>query len=354
MVCIYLTSEVGLSGLHTICIGLALHFQEGNMKVGYIKPLGHRYFEEGGRVTDEDAAFMRRTLNLDEDLEDICPVVLTPQLVMNSLKEGAENPLGRIEEAFSRVSAGKDVVLVQGAYSSLQGRFLGISAYQLAPALGARVVLVERFDDAFLGDNVLAAKDDFGDDLIGVIYNIVPQNRESFVEETLAPTLEKDGIPILGIVPSDRLLNSINAGDFARLIEGRVLAGEDHLDNLMEDIVVGAMGPEHALSVFRKHRNICVVTGGDRSDIQLAAMESKARCLVLTGNLYPSSIILGKADELGIPVILVSGDTFETAERAEIIIRSARTHEPSKLERLRELVDCCVDIPRLYELTGLK
>jgi BioD-like phosphotransacetylase family protein len=131
------------------------------------------------------------------------------------------------------------------------------------------------------------------------------------------------------------------------------LCGEDHLDNLVEDIVVGAMGPEHALSIFRKHHNICVVTGGDRSDMQLAAMEAKARCIVLTGNLYPSSIILGKAEELGIPVVLVETDTFATAEKAEMVIRSARTHEPKKIERLRELVSCCVDLPRLYELLGL-
>ena len=118
--------------------------------------------------------------------------------------------------------------------------------------------------------------------------------------------------------------------------------------------MVGAMSQEHALSVFRKRSNFCVVTGGDRSDIQLAAMEAKARCIILTGNLYPSSIVLGKADELGIPVILVATDTFTTAERAEMIIRSARTHEASKIARLRELVDRCIDMPRLYGLAGIR
>ena len=85
----------------------------------------------------------------------------------------------------------------------------------------------------------------------------------------------------------------------------------------------------------------------------LAAMEAKARCLILTGNLYPSSIILGKAEELGIPVVMVGMDTFSTAERADMIIRSARTHEVKKLERLQELIDCCVDLPRLRQLTGI-
>jgi hypothetical protein len=353
MVCIYFASQVGLSGLHTMCIGLGRRFREEKLAVGYMKPVGHRYFTVEGRVTDEDAAFMQRTLGLEEDLADICPVVLTPQVVNSAYMEGAKDLLEKVRQAFDRISAGKDVVLVQGAYTSQQGRFLGLSAYQLAPVFDARVILVERFDDAFQADNVLAARDDFGDSLMGVIYNIIPPNRESFVADILAPSLERLGIPVLGRIPADRLLSSINVGDLAELLDGRVLAGEANLDNLVDDIVVGAMGQEHALSIFRKFHDLCVVTGGDRSDIMLAAMEAKARCLILTGNLYPSSIILGKAEELGIPVIMVGTDTFTTAERADMIIRSARTHEAKKLERVNELIDCCVDMQRLRELAGI-
>ncbi len=353
MVCLYLTSEVGLSGLHTMCIGLGMRFREENLRVGYIKPVGHRYYLVDGKVTDEDAAFMCQTLQLEEDLDDLCPVMLTPQLVFEHYHEGAEDLLARVQGAFERVSKGKDLVIAQGAYTSLQGRFFGLSAYQLAPVFGARVILVERFDDAFLADNVLAARDDFGASLMGVIYNIIPPIRESFVEEIITPNLEREGIPVLGRVPSDRLLTSINVGDLSKLLEGRVLSGEAYLDNLVEDIVVGAMGQEHALSIFRKRHNLCVVTGGDRTDIMLAAMEAKARCLLLSGNLYPSSIILGKAEELGIPVIMVASDTFTTAERADTIIKSARTHEKKKLERLRELIDSFVDLRRLRELAGI-
>lgn len=354
MVCIYLSSEVGLSGLHTICIGLGLHMKSEQMKVGYIKPLGYRYHQEEGKVTDEDAAFMRESLDLKEELDDLCPVTLTPQLAMEGLKEKPEDLLDRIKKAFDKVSEGKDVVLAQGAYTSRQGKFLGLSAYELAPHLDARVILVERFDDACLADNILAARPVFGSSLMGVIYNIVPPARESFLEEFVKPRLEKEGIPLLGKVPFDRTLRSINVGDLARLLNGKVLCGEEYMDNMVEDIVVGAMSHEHALSIFRKKHNICVVTGGDRSDIMLAAMEAGARCLVLSGNLYPPGIILGKAEEMGVPVILVSSDTFTTAENAELTIRSARTHEAKKLEKLRDLLDCCVDFDRLYDLAGIE
>ncbi len=354
MVYLYLTSQQGLAGLHTLCIGLGMRFREDGFKVGYLKPLGNRYHQEEGKVTDEDAAFMRRTLELEEELSDICPVVLTPKLVNESLKDGAGDLLARVREALSRVERGKDLVLLQGAYTSQQGRMLGISAFELVPALGAKVVLVERFNDAYLADNVLLARDRFGEALLGVIYNMVPANRESLVRELLVPYLERHGIPVLGALPHERHLASINVADLARLLGGKMLCGEECGGAMVEDLVVGAMSQEHALSVFRKRRNFCVVTGGDRSDIQLAAMEAGASCLILTGNLYPSSIILGKAEEMAMPVILVSEDTFTTAERAEMIIRSARTHEESKLQVLRRLVREHVDLDRLYALAGLK
>jgi uncharacterized protein len=355
MVNLYLVSGAGMSGLHTICIGIGLRFKEEGFKVGYIKPLGNRYFLEEGKATDEDAAFMRQTLKLEENLDDICPVVLTPQLIRESMQQAKrEDLLDRIIKAHERVSRNKDMVIMQGAYTWTQGSFLGLSARKIASAMGARLVLVERFDDVYLADNVVAVHEAFGDELLGTIFNIVPQNRETFLHDILAPRLESEGLRVLGSVPYDHILYSINVGELARLLNGKMLTGEEHLDSLVEDIVVGAMSQEHALSVFRKRRNICVVTGGDRGDIQLAAMEAKAKCLILTGNLYPSGMILGRAEELGVPMILVSTDTFTTAERAEMVIRSARTHEPTKLERVRELINCCVDLDRIDELTGIK
>ncbi|MDI6830956.1 MAG: phosphotransacetylase family protein [Actinomycetota bacterium] len=355
MVSLYLISAAGLSGMHTVCIGLAMRMREEGLRVGYMKPLGYRYFQQEGKVTDEDAAFMRRTLELEDDLDDLCPVLLSPELVRSALKGERETEAlrSRILEAHGRVSAGRDVVIIQGAFTSVQGRFLDLSAYQIAPLLGAKVLLVERFDDALMGDNVMAVRDDFGSGLIGVVFNMVAPNRESFVRELLAPRLEAEGIAVLGSLPRDRLLRSINVGDLAQQLGGRVLTGEQGLDELVEDVVVGAMGTEHALSIFRRHHNFCVVTGGDRSDIQLAAMEAGARCVVLSGNLYPTSIILSRAEELSVPVVLVGEDTFTAADRAEAIIRSARTHEPAKLERLRGLIEEHVDLARLYELAGI-
>ena len=58
------------------------------------------------------------------------------------------------------------------------------------------------------------------------------------------------------------------------------------------------------MTYFRRKPNKAVITGGDRADIQLAALETSTRCLILTGNLYPSPAVLNRAEELCVPVLL--------------------------------------------------
>jgi BioD-like phosphotransacetylase family protein len=350
----YLCTEGGIAGIHTLCLGLLLRFREMGLRVGYFKPLGYRYFTEGDTITDEDAFHMKKILELEEGLEDICPVVLTSQVVREAMGTCCEDYGARIKEAYHRVSVGKDLVVIHGALNTRQGWLLGISCYQLAEVLDVPVVLVERFDDAMLADNVLAARERFGHRFAGVIYNMIPPERSSFFRNHLKPRLEREGIRVLGDIPTERLLRSVTVRDLSVSLGGDLLTGEVAQDKLVEEVLVGAMTPEHALNVFRRKKNFCVVTGGDRSDIQLAAMEAGAGCIILSGNLYPSPIIVSKAREMGVPIILVGTDTFSTAERVELMIRTARSYERSKVERLKELVAAHVDVVGILGNLGLK
>ncbi len=351
---LYLCTEGGFAGVHTLCLGLIIHIREAGLKAGYIKPLGFRYFHEGNLLTDEDAVLMKKTLELEEDLKDICPVVLTSQLVREAMVTNAEDCSARIVEAYDRISSGKDVVIVHGALNTRQGWLLGISGYHLAKALDLSVLLVERFDDAMLADNVLAARDRFGERFIGVVFNMIPRERTTFLKDYLKPRLESMGVRVFGEIPLESVLRSITVRELTSSLGGNLLTGDVALERQVEEVVVGAMNPEHALSVFRRKRNFCVVTGGDRSDIQLAAMEAGAGCIVLSGNLHPSPIVVSRAKEKKVPMILVGSDTFTTAENVELLIRTARSYEKSKVERLRDLIGAHVDIMGILKAIGIR
>ena len=115
--------------------------------------------------------------------------------------------------------------------------------------------------------------------------------------------------------------------------------------------MVGAMGQEQALKFFRRKANKAVITGGDRADVQLAALETPTKCLILTGNFQPSSVVLGRAEELGVPMILVNYDTLTVVEKVGDIIGHVRFHEVKKIDKIVDVVREYIDTDRILKLS---
>jgi BioD-like phosphotransacetylase family protein len=108
------------------------------------------------------------------------------------------------------------------------------------------------------------------------------------------------------------------------------------------------MGADTALRHFRRTRDAAVITGGDRSDIHTAALEAPGvKCLILTGGQRPPGAIVGKAEEKGIPVLVVQTDTLTTIDRADNVVSGGRTNDEQSVERMRELLVEHVDLDGL-------
>ena len=93
---------------------------------------------------------------------------------------------------------------------------------------------------------------------------------------------------------------------------------------------------------------------GDRADIQLAALETSTTCLILTGNLRPSPLIVKQADEFGVAVLLVRTSTLQTVEAIEGIFGKTRLGQPAKLQQFEALLAEHVDLERLYRALDLE
>jgi hypothetical protein len=114
------------------------------------------------------------------------------------------------------------------------------------------------------------------------------------------------------------------------------------------------MQVSHVYKFFGGVRDFGCIVGGDRPDIQLAALEGGAACLILTGNLYPSEIILSRAEEHEVPVLVVRDDTYSVAHRLEGLRLTSSLRTPEKIARAMELVPRCLDFPTLYAALGIK
>jgi BioD-like phosphotransacetylase family protein len=118
---------------------------------------------------------------------------------------------------------------------------------------------------------------------------------------------------------------------------------------MLESLTIGAMNVNAALEYFRQGRNMAVVTGGDRTDLQLAALETSTNCLILTGNMPPDPLILSRAEDLEIPILSVNLDTLSTVEIVNQAFGKVRVQEKIKVDRLQELMATHFDWDRLLD-----
>jgi BioD-like phosphotransacetylase family protein len=354
MVALYITSTETFSGKSALCVGLAKRLQGDGYRIGYMKPVSTGARLAAGLV-DEDAEFFKQTFGLPDSLEDMAPIGITPRLVESILtKEEGVDFVSRLKDAYGRIAEGRDVVILEGGCNLREGYLIGLPTPSVAEMLGARELAVIKYaNDLQVLDDALTAQTRLNESLVGVVLNAIPRQRMPFVQEMAKPALEEHGVPVLAVLPQERLLLSISVGELAKFLSGDILCGAEKADELVEHLMVGAMSVDSALTYFRRKPNKAVITGGDRPDIQLAALETSTKCLILTGNLHPSPIILGRAAEVGVPMILVRQDTLTTVEVIERFFGKTRFHQEKKIQRFEEMLEDRFDFERLYAALGL-
>ncbi|WP_226006374.1 phosphotransacetylase family protein [Natrinema salinisoli] len=328
------------TGKTAITLALArLAAAEGD-SVGYMKPKGTRLQSNVGKTLDEDPLLARDLLGLEAEMHDLEPVVYSPTFVEQAIR-GREDPAElreRVAEAFDTLAADHDRMFVEGGGRYDVGGIVDLADPDIAALLDARVLLVAPYEIPADVDDVLAAADAFGDRLAGVVFNDVPDAAYDQLETDVVPFLEGRGVPVHGVLPSERELSGVTVADLADELGAATLV-EEGQDSYVERFTVGAMGPDSALRHFRRTKDAAVITGGDRAEIHTAALEAPGvRCLILTGGHRPSGAIVGQASEKGVPILSVQTDTLTTVERAEDIVRSGRTRDADTVDRMERLL----------------
>jgi BioD-like phosphotransacetylase family protein len=352
---LYITSIDPVSGKTALCVGIAQRMLRDGFSLGYMKPVSPLAHRVHGKVIDDDAVFVGQVLGVKDDPELLAPVALTPEAVEEVLTgKSTVNWESVLLNAFDKVSEGRDLVILEGGGTLRDGYIVGLATPHVAHMLKAQeLVILKYVSNVQAMDDALTAQKRLGDSMLGVVINAVPRLHMEFVQEVITKALADRGIKTFAILPQDRLLLSISVGEIAGVLNGQVLCCPEKMQELVEHLMVGAMSVDSALTYFRRKPNKAVITGGDRPDIQLAALETSTKCIVLTGNIQPSPIILGRAEEVGVPVILVNYDTLSTVEIIERFFGKTRFHQEKKLQRFEQMLDERFDFAELYRALGL-
>ncbi len=333
---LYVVSTGPYSGKSAICLALALRLRQDKVAVSYLKPVGASLMRFGDGFIDEDAYVAWGALGIDAPWEFASPVLLTDDLRAAPLVGPVEGLDVKIKTALDYLSAGQDLVVMEGLGRTFDGQALGLIRTEVAELTDAAVMAVVGYRPDLDLDSIMLIKHLFGQRLIGVVINGCPPRLVEQITGQLSLFMERAGIKLFGVQPRDTVLRSVTVGDLAEELGGEVLCAEDHLDELVETFALGAMSGESAFRFFQRKPNKAVITGGDRSDVIMAALRTSTKALILTGNLRPAVLVLSAAADQGVPMILVQGDTLSTTEQVERAIGHVRLSSPKQIARLKE------------------
>ncbi len=348
---IYMSSVEPSSGKTEVALGLGLLLQEKGYKVGYFKPFGRR---KGKANVDPEVDILARTFNMTDD--DLCPCFVDNVHFEQLAREDKDALRKKLVAAFEKLRGASDYVIIEGLRKVSSLVSFDLDDAKLAALFNAPVVTVnaletdEDIDDLIVQRDLLVAR---GATYAGCVLNKVSKVMMARAREGIIPFLEKKGISSFGAIELDARLTVPTFREVMDNLNGKLLdddpSGYD-LDALVNRVLVGAMSAHSALSYFRNSgKNSVVITGGDRADIVMTALETGIVGIILTGNLYPDMHVITAAKQKGVPIILVPFDTYTTASKVEETAAEIQLNERSIC---KELVEKHLDVDALLKAIG--
>lgn len=350
MIPIFIISNRAFTGKNFFALGLSLTLQERGYKTGYIRPLGKIPLKKGDEIFDEEAVFIKELLGLEEPLSVISPFVFTYE-TQYKLLEGTDLKVKeKVINSFSQQS-NKDFVIVVGPNNIFEGFTLGIDVISLLQETKGKVIAIQHWDSELAMDDIFGIKHLSSEKFIGAVINKVPPEQFHHVKEKVVPFIEGKGIKVLGVFKKDKFLEAVTVRRLMEAVNGGLVCCEDKLDEFVDNLSIGAMDPETALSYFLRIPNKAVITGIHRTDIQIVAMETSTKCLILTGGMHVNETVTGIAKAKGIPIIVTAMDTFTAVDKMEKLMGKAVIREKDKALKAKEVVSTAFDIEEFLRRT---
>jgi uncharacterized protein len=330
------------AGKTSFIVGLA---KAMGKKFGYLKPFGDRLIYRKKRLWDYDAALITNIFGLEQNSDD-----MTIGFEHSKLRYMYDETSTKAKLMDMARNLGDDnqVLFIEGGKDLVYGSSIRLDTLSLARHSGGKLILIVSGEEGTIIDSITFVKkyvDMAGIDF-GVIINKVA-NLDDY-KNTHLTDIKDLGIQVLGVIPYEQDLIYVNVGYIAEKLQARVIAGEAGLNRRVRHVFVGAMSGDAAsrLPLFRIENKLAI-TGGDRSDMIVAALESSTSGIILTNNIIPPQNIIAKAADKNIPLLLVPYDTFRTAKQVDDMTPLLTKDDTMRIDLLQKLIEQNVDIQEL-------
>jgi BioD-like phosphotransacetylase family protein len=327
------------AGKTSFAIGLARTI---NQKFGYLKPFGDRLIYRKKRLWDHDAALVTNIFGLEQSSEDMT-IGFEHSKLRYMYDESSTR--SKLLDMAHNLGDGNRLLLVEGGKDLTYGASVRLDTLSLVRYLGGKLIIITSGDEGTIIDDITFVKKyvDMKDIDYGVVINKV-SNLEDYQANHLRDIREM-GVKVLGVIPFEQGLTQVLVSYIAEKLQARVIAGEGGLGRRVKHIVVGAMSGDSAARLpLWKNENKIVLTGGDRADMIVAALDETTSAIILTNNIIPPQNLISRASDMNIPMLLVPFDTFRAAKQIDDMIPLLTRDDTERINLLQKLIEQNVDL----------
>lgn len=350
MTTLYIDS-VESAGKTALCAGIGRKMLGQGKKVGFVMPV--QLLETGSTEGYNSNAFMKEILGLKDSAEELAPIRLSSQDLWQKLTDDTEDFSQRIKKACAQASKGKDVVIMEGTGGLTVDNVSTLACYRIVEVADAKVIIVLRYSANLSPASLARVAGELGQRLLGVVINFVPESKIDVLGQNLRNSFQEAGINVLGILPEVRSLLGVSVDELAKILDAEVVTCPENSSELVENIMLGAMTMDPGIDYFSRKANKAAVIRGERADMQLAALETSTRCMVLTNNTRPLPAVVYQAESKHVPVMVVQKDTASTVADIEQALAKTAFNNSQKLRKFEEVLAQHLDFKAFYLALGL-
>ena len=343
----YLCSLRERAGKSFLSIGFIQKLQKEGKKFAYFKPIGCPRGAYSSKA-DKDIEFILQTVYKNRSPYDlVCPVSIPDSYYIDLIDVSKKTEyIQKIKSAYNKIVKDVDYVIIEGAPSIRKFLRVGIDDVSIAQALGINDLIYvspESSDNCI--DNIFFTKNYFefrNVRMSGIIFNKIDLEYIARIKELQKDHIAKYNLPVLGIIERSIALFSPRVNEVKEAIGGEFIneIASAGLNNTVETFIIGAMNAQAALKYLRQVKKAAVITGGDRTDLALAALYEDVSVLILTGFIQPDAKVITVANEKNIPIILSPSDTYTTMRNLENLKPGIQEDE---MDSVLQLIESQID-----------
>jgi phosphate acetyltransferase len=341
-------------GLTSVALGLVRALDRRGIRVAFFKPIGQN--PRGDTGPERSTYFVRHT----SSLSPAAPIPLEEAAALVS-SQRTDELFDRVMRGFHESLGGADVMVVEGLVDAEETMHESELNRELVRTLDAQVILVGALAgtpiDEFEArvERTASRYGGFGTGrVIGTIVNRVRpagKARTSVYPGMATPKnpINRADWKVIGVVPENPELMACRTSDIAHHLGATVVHAGELTQRRVRRISVLARTIPNLISELSA--GALLVTPGDRTDVVVAtalAATNKVPIagLVLTGGLeLPPAVVelCRPALETGLPVLLVAGDSFDTAAALASMSSEIPTDDLERAERTTDFVAEYID-----------